>query len=176
MSDSRVHPFAGAVRDTVRRRALLAPADRVLVALSAGPDSTALAAVLAELRDAGEVGPLHALHVDHGLRPGAEEDAACAAEACARLGIAFARTAVRVAPGNVQAEARRARYAALRAEAARVGASRIATGHTRTDQAETVLLRLLRGAGARGLAGIPPRRGSMSRSWKRSSACSVPLG
>jgi tRNA(Ile)-lysidine synthase len=121
VSGPRLHPFAAAVRDTVRRRALIAPGDRVLVALSAGPDSTALAAALAELREAGEVGPLHALHVDHGLRPGAEEDAACAAAACARLGIAFSRTAVRVDAGNVQAQARRARYAALRAEAARVG-------------------------------------------------------
>lgn len=163
MSGPRLHPFAAAVRETVRRRALLAPGDRVLVALSAGPDSTALAAALAELRDAGETGPLHALYVDHGLRPGGDDDAACAAETCARLGIGFARARVRVAPGNVQAEARRARYAALRAEAARVKAPRIATGHTRTDQAETVLLRLLRGAGARGLAGIPPRRGALVR-------------
>jgi len=159
----RLHPFAAAVLETVRGRALLAPGDRILVALSAGPDSTALAAALAELRDAGEAGPLHALHVDHGLRPGGDEDAACAAEACARLGIELARARVTVAPGNVQAEARRARYSALRAEAGRVGASRIATGHTRTDQAETVLLRLLRGAGARGLAGIPPRRGAVVR-------------
>ena len=68
-----------------------------------------------------------------------------------------------MARGNVQAEARRVRYAALREAAERAGASRIATGHTRTDQAETVLLRLLRGAGARGLAGIPPRRGAIVR-------------
>jgi tRNA(Ile)-lysidine synthase len=159
----QLHPFAAAVAETVRRRGLLAPGERVLVALSAGPDSTALAAALAELRDAGEAGPLHALHVDHGLRPGGDDDAACASEVCARLGIGFARTRVRVGPGNVQAAARRARYAALRAEAARVGAERIATGHTRTDQAETVLLRLVRGAGARGLAGIPPRRGALVR-------------
>ena len=69
----------------------------------------------------------------------------------------------RCASGNVQAEARRARYRALETAAARVGATRIATGHTRTDQAETVLLSLLRGAGARGLAGIPPRRGAIVR-------------
>ncbi len=97
------------------------------------------------------------------MRPGGEEDAACAATTCARLGVPFATTRVTVGAGNVQAAARKARYAALRAEAARVGATRIATGHTRTDQAETVLLRLLRGAGARGLAGIPPRRGVIVR-------------
>jgi len=135
----------------------------VLVAASAGPDSTALLAALAELRDAGALGALHALHVDHGLRAGGEEDARCVAAACARLGVPFRSVRVTVGEGNVQAEARRARYAALRAEAARVGASRIATGHTRTDQAETVLMRLLRGAGARGLSGIPPRRGAIVR-------------
>lgn len=157
-----LHPYAAAVLATARRRALLARSDRVLVALSAGPDSTALLAALSALRDAGELAGLTALHVDHGLRPG-EADAACAAAACARLGVPLQRTAVKVAPGNVQAQARRARYAALRAEAARTGATRIATGHTRTDQAETLLLRLLRGAGSRGLAGIPPRRGAVIR-------------
>jgi tRNA(Ile)-lysidine synthase len=148
---------------TARRRDLFARGDRVLVALSAGPDSTALLAALSALRDAGELAGVTALHVDHGLRAGVEADAACAAQACARLGVPFRTTAVKVGPGNVQAEARRARYAALRAEAARTGASRIATGHTRTDQAETLLLRLLRGAGSRGLAGIPPRRGAVIR-------------
>jgi tRNA(Ile)-lysidine synthase len=163
MRKNRLHPYPASVLATLRRRRLLGPGDSVLVALSAGPDSTALVAALAALRDAGHVGPIHALHVDHGLRAGADEDAACAAEACARLGVPFARTRVTVGAGNVQAQARRARYAALRAEAARVGAAFVATGHTRTDQAETVLLRLLRGAGARGLSGIPPRRGAIVR-------------
>jgi tRNA(Ile)-lysidine synthase len=156
------HPYPQAVLDTIRRRRLLTSEDRVLAALSGGPDSTALLAALAVLRDAGELAGLTALHVDHGLRPG-EQDAACAAAACERLGVPLRTVAVTVAPGNVQAEARRARYAALRAEAARTGATRIATGHTRTDQAETLLLRLLRGAGARGLSGIPPRRGVVIR-------------
>lgn len=155
--------YVAAVRATVRRRRLLVPGESVLVALSAGPDSTALLAALALLRDAGDLGSVAALHVDHGLRPGGELDAACAAEACARLGVSFTHVRVKVGAGNVQAAARRARYAALVAEADRLGISRIATGHTRTDQAETVLLRLLRGAGARGLAGIPPRRGRFVR-------------
>jgi tRNA(Ile)-lysidine synthase len=163
MRKNRLHRYPASVLATLRRRRLLGPGDAVLVGLSAGPDSTALVAALAALRDAGEVGPVHALHVDHGLRPGADEDAACAAEACARLGVPFSRARVKVGPGNVQAAARRARYAALRAEAARVGAAFVATGHTRTDQAETVLLRLLRGSGARGLSGIPPRRGDVVR-------------
>jgi tRNA(Ile)-lysidine synthase len=147
MRKKPLDPYVRAVRWTIRRRRLLGPEDVVLAAVSAGPDSTALVAVLAALRDRGELAGLAALHVDHGLRPGGAEDAACAAAACARLGVPFESVSVQVAPGNVQAEARRARYRALRAAAARAGASRIATGHTRTDQAETVLLRLLRGAG-----------------------------
>src|SRR5512138_1867274 len=121
MRKNRLHPYVAAVLATMRRRNLLAPGESVLVALSAGPDSTALAAALAALRDAGELGPVHALHVDHGLRPGGDDDAACAAETCARLRVPFSRARVKVGAGNVQAAARRARYAALRAEAQRVG-------------------------------------------------------
>ncbi len=159
----RLQPYPAAVLATVRRRRLAGPEDRVLVALSAGPDSTALVASMAALRDAGEIAAVAALHVDHGLRPGGDEDAACAAEACGRLGVPLESVRITVGPGNVQAAARRARYSALADAALRVGATRIATGHTRTDQAETVLLRLMRGAGALGLSGIPARRGSIVR-------------
>ncbi|HET9597557.1 MAG TPA: tRNA lysidine(34) synthetase TilS, partial [Anaeromyxobacteraceae bacterium] len=136
----------------------------MLVALSGGPDSTALLASLEALLRVGAFAALAACHVDHGLRPDAADDAAACAELCARLGIPL--TAVRVVvgrEGGLQAAARRARYAALRDAARASGATRIATGHTRGDQAETVLLRLLRGSGARGLAGIPPRRGAIVR-------------
>ena len=155
--------FSSLVLDTCRRRALLGSSDRVLVALSGGADSTALLAALEELRRAGELKEVVALNVDHGLRAGSERDADACARVCARLGVVLRRSAVRVAPGNVQASARKARYAALRREASLVGATLVATGHTRDDQAETVLLRLLRGSGARGLAGIPPRRGLIIR-------------
>jgi tRNA(Ile)-lysidine synthase len=158
----RLHPYVAAVLATVRRRHLAGPEDRVLVALSAGPDSTALLAAMAALRDAGEIAAVAALHVDHGLRPGAE-DVACAAEACSRLDVPFESVRVHVGPGNVQAAARRARYVALVDAGLRARATRIATGHTRTDQAETVLLRLVRGAGALGLSAIPPRRGAIVR-------------
>lgn len=161
----KLHPYPAAILETVVRRRLLSAGDRVLVALSGGPDSTALLVALAELRECGCLSSmgLEALHVDHGLRPGGAEDASHAAALCRRFGVSFESVRVSVAPGNVQAEARRARYRAFEAAAARVGATRIATGHTRTDQAETVLLRLLRGAGARGLSGIPPRRGAIVR-------------
>jgi tRNA(Ile)-lysidine synthase len=155
--------FIARVAGTVSRRALLAPDDVVLAAISGGPDSTALVAALAALRDAGRIRALRALHVDHGLRAGGELDAACARETCEALGVPFESVRVHVGEGNVQAAARRARYRALRAAAARHGALRIATGHTLSDQAETFLMRALRGAGARGLSAIPPRRGSIVR-------------
>lgn len=163
MPNRPLHPFVAGVLATCRRRKLLGPSDRVLVALSGGPDSTALVAALAALREAGEVERVTAVHVDHGLRAGSAEDGEFAAATCRGLDVPFARVRVVVPAGNVQAQARRVRYAALRDEAERVGATRIATGHSRSDQAETVLLRLLRGAGARGLSGIPPRRGEIVR-------------
>jgi tRNA(Ile)-lysidine synthase len=137
--------------------------DTALSALSGGADSTALLGALAELRDAGELKGLVALHVDHGLREDSARDADSCAAVCARLGVELRRAKVLVAAGNVQAAARKVRYATLLREASLAGATLIATGHTRDDQAETVLLRLLRGSGARGLAGIPPRRGIIVR-------------
>jgi tRNA(Ile)-lysidine synthase len=136
----------------------------VLVAASAGPDSTALLVGLAELRDAyGLV--LTAAHVDHGLRgpEGAAEGEAVAALG-ARLGVPVARRRIAVERGpDLEARARRARYRALGAMAEEAGAPWIATGHTLDDQAETVLLRLLRGAGRRGLGGMAAVRGRVWR-------------
>jgi tRNA(Ile)-lysidine synthase len=147
-----------------RRRRLFARDVRVLAAVSGGPDSTALLSALAALRQAGEIGALMACHVDHQLRPDSALDGAFCEGLCRRLDVSLERAAVTVpAASGVQAAARRARYAALFAAAERAGADVIATGHTRSDQAETVLLRLLRGAGARGLGGIPARRGRIVR-------------
>ena len=80
-----------------------------------------------------------------------------------RYDVPCASEAASVPPGNVEAEARRLRYAFLERAADQLGATKIATGHTRDDQAETVLLRVLRGAGRRGLGGIRPRRGRIIR-------------
>jgi tRNA(Ile)-lysidine synthase len=113
---------------------------------------------LAEL--ARELGiSLHAASVDHGLRPEAASDVAVAGGQAAAVGVAFHALRVEVAPGpSRQAAARKARYDALLACAARLEATRIAVGHTQDDQAETVLLRVLRGAGTSGLSGIEPLR------------------
>jgi len=129
----------------------------VLVAVSGGPDSMALLHVLSR------VAPPRALTViahgvDHGLRAGAARELDLAEEGAAKSGVPFGRTAVAVAPGgNLQARARAARFEALAAAAREAGASAIATAHHADDRAETVILRLLRGAGPAGLAALPPR-------------------
>ncbi len=141
----------------LREECRLPPGARLLVAVSGGPDSMALLDVLARL--APKLGFELAAHgVDHGLRPEARAELELAERHAQALGVGFERTAVVVAPGgNLQARARHARYAALEAAAARTGSAFIATAHHADDRAETVLLRLLRGSGPRGLAVMPPR-------------------
>ncbi|HEY2194194.1 MAG TPA: tRNA lysidine(34) synthetase TilS [Actinomycetospora sp.] len=142
------------------RRALRAALDAmgppdVVVACSGGADSLALAAATAHV--AGARGTtVHGVVVDHGLQPGSDATARTACGALDRLGIE-ARVAVltvTAAGDGPEAAARRARYAALRAESAARGDAPVLLGHTLDDQAETVLLGLGRGSGARSLAGM----------------------
>jgi tRNA(Ile)-lysidine synthase len=158
---------------TVRDSALFARGDRVLVAVSGGPDSMALLHVLALLRD--KLGHTLVAHgVDHGLREAATGELDLAADFARRLGVPFARTRVTVAGGgNLQARARTARYQALRAAASSASASAIATAHHRDDRAETVLLRLLRGSGPRGLAVLPPRASDLVRPFIHASRAAI---
>jgi tRNA(Ile)-lysidine synthase len=161
----RSHPptLITLVRATVRDHALIARGATVLVAVSGGADSMALLHVLGLLRRELAFG-LFAHGVDHGLRleAAAELDMA---EAFARtLEVPFERTRVLVAPGgNLQARARAVRWDALRAAAARAGATRIATGHHADDRAETMLMRILRGTRARHLGVLPPLDGDRIR-------------
>ena len=126
---------------------------RLAIAVSGGPDSTALL-LLAAAALPGRVG---AATVDHGLRPESAQEAADVAALCARLGVPHETLRVEVAPGNVQAEARSARYAALARwiEARQLAA--LATAHHADDQAETLLMRLNRASGVAGLAGTRGR-------------------
>jgi len=153
--------LAAAVLATIERHALLRGARRVVVAVSGGADSTALIHLLAALRAQLSV-DLHAAHFDHGWRADAAADRAAVSATAERLGVPLscgvASSTPRTGGGGREARARAARAAFLEQVARDVGAERIATGHTRDDQAETVLLRLLRGAGSRGLAGISPLR------------------
>jgi len=154
--------LAAVVEATLRRHAMLAGGETVLVAVSGGADSVALLTTLAALAPAWRL-RLHVLHVDHGLRPDSASDGQFVQALGARLGVAVDVARVQVARGSVEAAARVARYAALEACADRIGAARIAVGHTLDDQAETVLMRVLDGAGVRGLAAIPPVRGRIIR-------------
>jgi len=171
----RSHPptLITLVRATLREHELLPRGSTVLVAVSGGPDSMALLHVLASIRKSFAFG-LFAHGVDHGLRAGcaAELDVA---EAFARsLDIPFGRTNISVASGgNLQARARAARWIALRAAAAREGADRIATGHHADDRAETLMMRLLRGTGVRGLAVLPARDGDRIRPMLRARKSDV---
>jgi tRNA(Ile)-lysidine synthase len=132
---------------------------RVVVACSGGADSLALLALACErLRN------VHAVYVDHGLRAGTEHDANVVQAAAHRFGADVRVARVDVPPGpNLEARARVARYAALERVRAAVGADAILVAHTRDDQAETVLLQMLRGAGTTGLSGMAARRGYVHR-------------
>ncbi len=155
------HPASA---DVARRLAdHVPPGGRVLAAASGGRDSTALVAVLLALhrrRDPSLVEPVVG-HVDHALRASSAEEAAVVAETAARLGV---RSIVRrlawpsVTTRVTSAAARDARWSMLDAMAAEVGADAILAAHHADDQAETVLMRLARGTGISGLAGIPEVR------------------
>src|SRR5215210_7643870 len=137
--------------------------ESVLVAVSGGADSTALLLALEELKRAGLLGvDLTAAHLDHGLRGEASAGDARWVEGLAReLGFecVLGRAALSEGAGeNLEQAARRARYEFLGEAARTCGARAVLAAHTLDDQAETVMLRLLRGSGAEGLAGIAPER------------------
>jgi tRNA(Ile)-lysidine synthase len=156
---ARSHPpsLTTLVHRLVRDERLAARGELLVCGVSGGPDSTALVHALALLRR--RIGhDLAACGIDHGLRPEAAAELELAAALCRDLGVPFSVARVAVAPGSgIQERARDARHRALQAEAARLGASALALGHTADDRAETVLMRLLRGSGPRGLAAMPPR-------------------
>ncbi|OLB64251.1 MAG: tRNA lysidine(34) synthetase TilS [Actinobacteria bacterium 13_2_20CM_2_72_6] len=155
-------PSVAAIRRAVR--AVLPSGGLVLVACSGGADSLALAAAAAFVAPRTGV-RAGLITVDHGLQAGSDDRAAQVAAWGAKLGLAPSR-AVRVTVGRAggpEAAARDARYAALADAAQEHGAAAVLLGHTREDQAETVLLALARGAGPRGIAGMPERRGIFRR-------------
>lgn len=156
-------------RRTIAAQDLFSPNDLVVVAVSGGPDSVCLLSVLHTLsKDLGI--SLQVAHLDHMFR-GEESarEARFVADLAGTLGLP-ATIDRRDVPSfcsrrgcSSQEGAREVRYAFLEDVANRIGAQRIAVGHTASDQAETVLLRLLRGAGLAGLSGMPPRRDRIVR-------------
>jgi tRNA(Ile)-lysidine synthase len=144
----------------------LAQGDLVLAACSGGADSLALAAALAFVAPRAGL-RAGAVTVDHGLQEGSASRAASVAAVLTGLGLDPVRSvSVEVGTdraGGPEAAARTARYSALSRVAAEDGAAAVLLGHTLDDQAETVLLGLARGSGARSLAGMPPHRGVFRR-------------
>jgi tRNA(Ile)-lysidine synthase len=158
------------LRSFAARHALWRPDTRVISALSGGADSVALLMLLRDLHAAGDLVLDAAAHLHHSIR-GADADAdqAFCRALCDRLGVTFITSRIDV-PGaafaeglSVEVAARRARQVFFDHTREARGAHVVATAHTENDQAETVLLRMMRGAGGRGLGGIAPRRGHLIR-------------
>ena len=158
------------VRRTLRRHDLVPHGARVLVALSGGSDSVALLHLMLELQQEGDLSVVGVAHLNHRLRGvAADEDETFCRAVAASCSLPILVESVDVAAAardahrSIEHAARRLRYEFLHRAADALGADRIAVGHTCDDQAETFLMRLLRGAGPIGLAGIHPRVGIVVR-------------
>jgi len=156
-------------KETIKKYRMLSGQERVLVALSGGPDSVCLLYVLKDLKEEFRL-DLSVLYVDHGLRP---EEAVGEKEfcknLCAKLKLPFLTKSIDVKSYaeemklNKQEAARKLRYRVFDDTAHEINAGKVALGHTADDQAETLIMRLLRGSGPAGLSGIPPVRGKFIR-------------
>ena len=156
-------------RGLVQEYAMLPPGGQVLCAVSGGRDSMVLLHYLLD-RAARDGFALHAAHINHHIRPEADADAAFVAAQCAALGVPLhlGEADVPALAGErglgLEEAGRTVRYAVLWETAQALGEDTvIATAHHADDNAETLLLHLLRGSGLNGLGGIPPRRGALVR-------------
>ncbi|MEW6001710.1 MAG: tRNA lysidine(34) synthetase TilS [Nitrospirota bacterium] len=161
--------FIGKVTSTIKKYSMFSEGHKILIGLSGGPDSVSLLHVLKEIGKELNL-ELHALYVDHGLRPEeiGKEITFCKG-LCENLNIPFVTKSINVKTfareeriGRQEA-ARELRYGTLEETASEINAHRIALGHTADDQAETMLMRLVRGSGPTGFSGIPPVRGKIIR-------------
>jgi tRNA(Ile)-lysidine synthase len=157
------------IRRTIRRHELATPSTRVVVAVSGGGDSVALAHLLRLLDEVGELKVVGVAHFNHQLRDDAQHDEVFSRSLAEQLGWPYLVEREDVAARarrdrrSVEHAARDARHEFFERARAHFSADAVALGHTRDDQAETVLLRLLRGAGPRGLSGMHPRNGRTIR-------------
>jgi len=149
------------VEETIQKNGLLVPGDKVLIAYSGGPDSTALMLALLDLRQEWDL-DLTLAHFNHRLRRSADEDERFVRQAAENysLPLVVGSEDVRLFAAehrlNVEEAGRRLRYRFLRESARAGGKTKVATGHTLNDQAETFFMRLFRGSGLQGLSGIYP--------------------
>ncbi|MBF0458009.1 MAG: tRNA lysidine(34) synthetase TilS [Nitrospirae bacterium] len=156
--------FLDKIRDTVAKYAMLREGDTVVAGLSGGADSVAL---LHALKTLGLGLNLHAVYIDHGLRPfETPAEIEFCANLCKAIGVSFCSEQISLPPkkiANAQDTLRKLRYEILEKIAYECKAARIALGHNKDDQAETVVLNFLRGSALSGLGGIPPCRGNIIR-------------
>ncbi|MEJ2034474.1 MAG: tRNA lysidine(34) synthetase TilS, partial [Deltaproteobacteria bacterium] len=155
-----MHPLVKKTGKIIRSRGLISPGDRVVIGVSAGPDSMALLRVLAELREEFSFS-LVAAYLDHGLRPGeTDEEMRLVAETAdslsipCRLAAADVKGTARQEKLSIEHAGRLLRYHFFERVATEEGAAKIAIAHTADEQAEEVLIRLIRGTGRAGLAGM----------------------
>jgi len=158
-----MNELVGQILASAAREGLWRSGEHILVAVSGGPDSIALLHILHTLAEQEGL-LLTAAHIHHGLREASDEEAVTVRQYCAALAVpcAYGQLDVRAhqerTGQGTQVAARELRYDFLHATAAQLGASRIALGHHADDQAETVLMRVLRGTGTTGLSGMRMRR------------------
>jgi tRNA(Ile)-lysidine synthase len=170
IQDSVMHmALTDRVLETVRKHRMIPAGGRVLVALSGGSDSVALLHLLRALEAQGEWTVAGVAHLNHALRAAAVVDEAFCRAIAATLDLPFRSRTVDVGDlarqlrTSIEDAGRRARYAFFEETASELDAVAIATGHTRDDQAETFLLRMIRGSGLRGLSAIRPKVGRVIR-------------
>lgn len=156
------------VINTIAKYDLIQKGDKILVAVSGGPDSVFLLHALYELKETYSI-DLHVAHLNHSLRAEADEDATFVKEMAASIGLpcnvkkenvrSFAQTEVL----SIEDAARRVRYKFLEEQRKKFKNDKIATGHTANDEVETLILRIARGSGLKGLLLIPPKIGNIIR-------------
>ena len=179
MGDSGKQYFINQVLGTIGKHGMIKPGDSVLVCVSGGADSVALLAVLAELREKLGIHNIYAFHLNHNLRASAKDDENFVRLMCCQMNIPLDVRDVSVgdfAKKNkigIEEAGRIARrsHAALACES--FCAEKIAMGHNMGDNAETVMLNLCRGAGLRGISGIPPVNGQIVRPLINSSRADI---
>ncbi|OIO28654.1 MAG: tRNA lysidine(34) synthetase TilS [Nitrospirae bacterium CG_4_10_14_3_um_filter_44_29] len=162
-------PFVWRVKTAIKKHSMLSEKDSVLIGLSGGPDSVCLLHALNNLKDEYNLA-LHAIYIDHGLRPDEiPAEIEFCRKLCETLGVPFITKSIDVKSYageyglNKQEAARELRYKVFEDVALEIGSNRIALAHNADDQTETFFMRILRGAGQKGLSGIPPVRGKIIR-------------